>query len=135
MVTQNQKGDIMTRQELRELLGNEYPISEGLEARMFKRLSVFPGAIRVYERNPENICYRSDEWFLVEQLSPDLATNPFAKISSSKHMENIIHSRKAQDIDWDVVYQFVDTCLDDGYMKNLLNENRERLLGLQYDII
>ena len=37
----------MTKQELRELLGDEYPISEGLEARLFKRLRIFPGAIRV----------------------------------------------------------------------------------------
>lgn len=73
----------MTKQELRELLGDEYPISEGLEARLFKRLRIFPGAIRVYARNPENICYRSSEWFLVDQLRPDLVINPFVKLSAS----------------------------------------------------
>lgn len=125
----------MTKQELKDLMGDEYPISEGLEARMFKRLSVFPGAIKVYARCPENICYRSSEWFLVEQLQPDLVGNPFAKLSASKHMENIIHSRMIHNIDWVVVYEFVDTCLVDGYIKDLLNRNRERLLRLQYDMI
>lgn len=125
----------MTKQELKDLMGDEYPISKVLEARMFKRLSVFPGAIKVYARSPENICYRSSEWFLVEQLQPDLVGNPFAKLSASKHMENIIHSRMIHNIDWVVVYQFVDTCLVDGYMKDLLNRNRERLLRLQYDMI
>lgn len=125
----------MTKQELKELLGDEYPISEGLEARLFKRVSIFPGAIKVYARNPESICYRSSEWFLVEQLDPSLATNPYAKASARAHIENIIQGRKAQDIDWVSVYEFVDTCLEDGYMKTLLNRNRERLLQLQYDMI
>lgn len=125
----------MTKQELKELLGDEYPLSEGLEARLFKRVSIFPGAIKVYARNPESICYRSSEWFLVEQLDPSLATNPYAKASARAHIENIIQGRKAQDIDWVSVYEFVDTCLEDGYMKTLLNRNRERLLQLQYDMI
>lgn len=125
----------MTKQELKELLGDEYPLSEGLEARLFKRVSIFPGAISVYARNPERICYRSNEWFLVEQLDPSLVTNPYAKPSVSTHIENIIQGCKAQDIDWISVYEFVDTCLEDGYMKRLLNKNRERLLQLQYDII
>ena len=50
-------------------------------------------------------------------------------------MKNIIESRTIHDIDWVVVYKFVDTCLEDGYMKDILNRNRERLLQLQYDII
>jgi hypothetical protein len=125
----------MTKQELKELLGDEYPLSEGLEARLFKRVSIFPGAIRVYARNPESICYRSSERFLVDQLRPDLVINPFVKLSASKHMENIIHSHMIHNIDWISVYEFVDTCLVEGYMKDLLNKNRERLLQLQYDII
>ena len=125
----------MTKQELKELLGDEYPLSEGLETRLVERLSIFPGAVSVYARNPERICYRSNEWFLVEQLDPSLVTNPYAKASASTHMNNIIHSRMVHDIDWAVVYQFVDTCLEDGYMKDILNRNRERLLQLQYDII
>jgi hypothetical protein len=124
----------MTKQELKELLGDEYPLSEGLEARLFKRVSIFPGAISVYARNPERICYRSNEWFLVEQLDPSLVTNPYAKASASTHIENIIQGRKAQGIDWVVVYEFVDTCLEDGYMKTLLNTNRERFLP-NYDMI
>ena len=125
----------MTKQELKELLGDEYPLSEGLEAWLFKRVSIFPGAISVYARNPERICYRSNEWFLVEQLDPSLVTNPYAKASAITHIENIIQGCKAQDIDWISVYEFVDTCLEDSHMKNLLNKNRERLLGLQYDMI
>lgn len=125
----------MTKQELKELLGDEYPISEGLEARLVERVSIFPGAVSVYARNPERICHRSNEWFLVEQLDPSLVTNPYAKASARIHIENIMQGRKAQDIDWVVVYQFVDTCLVEGYMKDLLNKNRERLLQLQYDII
>lgn len=124
----------MTKQELKELLVDEYPISEGLEARLFKRLSIFPDAVSVYARNPERICYRSNEWFLVEQLDPSLVTNPYAKPSVSTHIENIIQGCKAQDIDWISVYEFVDTCLEDGYMKRLLNKNRERFLP-NYDMI
>lgn len=124
----------MTKQELRELLGEEYTLSEGLEAQLFKRVSIFPGAISVYARNPERICYRSNEWFLVEQLDPSLVTNPYAKASASTHIENIIQGRKAKDIDWISVYEFVDTCLEDGYMKRLLNKNRERFLP-NYDMI
>lgn len=125
----------MTKQELKELLGDEYPISEGLEARLVERLSIFPGAVSVYARNPERICYRSNEWFLVEQLDPSLVTNPYAKVSARTHIENIMQGRKAQDIDWVSVYEFVDTYLEDGYMKTVLNTNRERLLQLQFDII
>lgn len=125
----------MTKQELRELLGDEYPLSEDLEARLFKRVSIFPGAVSVYARNPERICYRSNEWFLVEQLDPSLVTNPYAKASARTHIENIMQGRKAQDIDWVSVYEFVDTYLEDGYMKTVLNTNRERLLQLQFDII
>ena len=124
----------MTKQELKELLVDEYPISEGLEARLFKRLGIFPDAVSVYARNPERICYRSNEWFLVEQLDPSLVTNPYAKPSVSTHIENIIQGCKAQDIDWISVYEFVDTCLEDGYMKRLLNKNRERFLP-NYDMI
>lgn len=120
----------MTKQELRELLGGEYPKNDDYEKRLFDRLNIFPKAINIYGRCLENIYTRSSEWFLVEQLKPSLVINPFAKLSASTHMENIIHSHKVRDIDWTVVYQFVDTCLEDGYMKNLLNENRERLLQL-----
>lgn len=125
----------MTKQELKELLGDEYPISEALEARLFKRVSIFPGAVSVYARNPANICYRSNEWFLVEQLDPSLVNNPYAKTSASTHMNNIIHSRMVHNIDWMSVYKFVDTCLKGSYMKTVLDKNRERLLQLQYDII
>lgn len=125
----------MTKQELRELLGGEYPKNDYYEKRLFDRLSIFPKAIKVYGRCLENIYTRSGEWFLVEQLQPDLANNPFAKTSASTHMENIIHSHKVRDIDWVVVYKFVDTCLEGGYMKTVLNKNRKRLLQLQYDII
>ena len=125
----------MTKQELRELLGGEYPKNDDYEKRLFDRLNIFPKAINIYGRCLENIYTRSSEWFLVEQLRPDLVINPFAKLSASKHMENIIHSRMIHNIDWVVVYQFVDICLVDGYMKDLLNRNRERLLQLQYDII
>lgn len=125
----------MTKQELQELLGAEYPKNDYHEKRLFDRLSIFPKAIEVYGRCLENIYTRSGEWFLVEQLEPSLAVNPYTKISADTHMENIIHSRMVPDIDWVVVYQFVDDCLEDGYIKDLLNKNRERLLQLQYDII
>lgn len=39
----------MTKQELRELLGGEYPKNDYYERRLFDRLSIFPKAI--------------DEWF------------------------------------------------------------------------
>ncbi len=125
----------MTKQELIELLGGEYPKSDHHENRLFERLSIFPNATKVYGRHPENIYTRSGEWFLVEQLEPSLAANPYAKISADTHIKNIIQSHKVQDIDWVSVYEFVDVCLEDGYMKDLLNINRERLLQLQYDII
>ena len=125
----------MTKQELIELLGGEYPKSDYHENRLFERLSIFPNAIKVYGRHPENIYTRSGEWFLVEQLEPSLAANPYAKISADTHIKNIIQSHKVQDIDWVSVYEFVDVCLEDCYMKDLLNINRERLLQLQYDII
>lgn len=125
----------MTKQELIELLGGEYPKSDHHENRLFERLSIFPNAIKVYGRHPENIYTRSNEWFLVEQLDPSLVTNPYAKVSARTHIENIMQGRKAQDIDWVSVYEFVDTYLEDGYMKTVLNTNRERLLQLQFDII
>ena len=125
----------MTEQEIKELLGDEYPKNDYHEKQLFDRLDIFPKAIQVYGRQLENIYTRSGEWFLVEQLQPDLASNPFAKASASTHMNNIIHSRMVHDIDWVVVYKFVDTCLEGGYMKTVLNKNRKRLLQLQYDII
>lgn len=124
----------MTKQELKELLGYEYPKIDYYEKRLFDRLSIFPKAIEVYGRCLENIYTRSGEWFLVEQLKPRLANNPFTKTSVSTHMENIIQSHDVPNIDWISVYKFVDTCLEDGYMKDLLNRNRKRFL-FQYDII
>lgn len=124
----------MTKQELKELLGYEYPKIDYYEKRLFDRLSIFPKAIEVYGRCLENIYTRSGEWFLVEQLKPSLANNPFTKTSVSTHMENIIQSHDVPNIDWISVYKFVDTCLEDGYMKDLLNRNRKRFL-FQYDII
>lgn len=124
----------MTKQELKRLLGGEYPKSDYHEKRLFGRLDIFPGAIKVYERHPENIYTRSDEWFLVEQLKPSLATNPYSEISAATYIENIIQSHEVQDIDWISVYKFVDTCLEDGYIKNLLNKNRDRFLP-RYDMI
>ena len=35
----------MTKQELRELLGGEYPKNDYYERRLFDRLSIFPKAI------------------------------------------------------------------------------------------
>ena len=49
----------MTKQELKRLLGGEYPKSDYHEKRLFDRLDIFPGAIKVYERHPENIYTRS----------------------------------------------------------------------------
>lgn len=124
----------MTKQELKDLLGYEYPKIDYYEKRLFNRLSIFPKAIEVYGHSLENIYTRSGEWFLVEQLKPSLANNPFDNVSVSTHMENIIQHHDVSNIDWISVYKFVDTCLEDGYMKDLLNRNRERFL-LQYDII
>jgi hypothetical protein len=124
----------MTKRELKELLGYEYPKIDYYENRLFNRLSIFPKAIEVYGRCLENIYTRSGEWFLVEQLKPSLANKPFDNTSVSTHMESIIHHHDVLNIDWISVYKFVDTCLEDGYMKDLLNRNRERFL-LQYDII
>lgn len=63
----------MTKRELKELLGYEYPKIDYYENRLFNRLSIFPKAIEVYGRCLENIYTRSGEWFLVEQLKPSLA--------------------------------------------------------------
>ena len=76
----------MTKQELKELLGYEYPKIDYYEKRLFDRLSIFPKAIEVYGRCLENIYTRSVEWFLVEQLKPSLANNPYTKTSVSTHM-------------------------------------------------
>ena len=62
------------------------------------------------------------------------AISRYAEISAATYIENIIQSHDVQDIDWISVYKFVDTCLDDGYIKNLLNKNRDRFLP-RYDMI
>ena len=118
----------MIKQKLKEVLRDEYPKTADMEKRLFDRVHIFPDSIKVYKRDPSNIYRRSNEWFLVEQLRPDLVNNPYAKRLASVHIKNIIHNNNNQDIDWVVVYKFVDTCLEDGYIKNLLNNNRERLL-------
>ena len=120
----------MIKQKLKELLRDEYPKTADMEKRLFDRLSIFPDSIKVYECDPANIYRRSNEWFLAEQLQPDLVNNPYAKRFASVHIKNSIHSNNNQDINWEIVYKFVDTCLEDGYIKNILNNNRERLLQL-----
>ena len=62
----------MIKQKLKELLRDEYPKTVDMEKRLFDRLSIFPDSIKVYERDPSNIYRRSNEWFLAEQLQPDL---------------------------------------------------------------
>lgn len=53
----------MTKQELNELLKDQYPKIERHEKRLFDRLDIFPDALTVYEKNLENIYTRSGEWF------------------------------------------------------------------------
>ena len=124
----------MDKQQLMELFGSEYPKTKYYEKILLERLELFPNAINVYKNRPKNLYLRSNEWFLVEQLSPELALNPYADISASRHMRNIIYGKDIYDIDWSTVYRFVDTQLEDCLVKEILNGHREWLLP-QYDTI
>lgn len=124
----------MDKQQLMELFGDDYPRRESTEKRLFDRLSLFPNAINVYKGCLGNIYRRSSDWFLAEQLSPNLVHNHYASTAASAHMKRVIHGEDVSNIDWQTVYAFVDTQLNDCRTKDLLNQNRERLLP-QYDIV
>jgi hypothetical protein len=124
----------MDKQQLIELFGNDYPRKESTKKRLFDRLSLFPDALNVYKDCLGNVYRRSSDWFLAEQLLPNLVHNHYASPAASVHIRHVIYGENVSNIDWTIIYQFVDTQLEDCRTKTLLNEHRERLLSL-YDII
>lgn len=62
----------MDEQELRNFLGGDYPSDLTYQRILKERVESFPGALEVYQPDPNGIIYNRDSWFLVSQLMPSL---------------------------------------------------------------
>ena len=65
----------MDEQELRNFLGGDYPSDLTYQRILKERVESFPGALEIYQLDPNGIIYNRDSWFLVTQLMPSLVTD------------------------------------------------------------
>ena len=131
----------MTEQELRALMGRGYPDSgEDRELLLF-RVGLFPNSIDIYDENLTHLYDRTDDWFLVEQLIPELAREFISAKESHEYFKEFVDTGNLDSIDWEAVYEYVDTiceehpCYRDSKFIQTVEKYREQLLNTTYDIV
>ena len=131
----------MTEQELRTLMGRYYPrTGDDLEVLLF-RVGLFPNSINIYDANLTHLYDRTDDWFLVEQLLPELVSEFIPSKESHERFEEFVNAGNLDSIDWGAVYEYVDTiCKEHPYYRNskfiqTVEKYREQLLNAAYDIV
>lgn len=123
----------MDEQELINFFNGAYPSDLTYQRILKERVESFPGALEVYQPDPNGIIYNRDSWFLVSQLMPELVTDYGP--SPAKHLIDFISSKKALTADWVSIYKFFDLYMhNDEELADILNEHRDELLS-GYDIV
>lgn len=123
----------MDEQELRNFLGGDYPSDLTYQRILKERVESFPGALEVYQPDPNGIIYNRDSWFLVTQLMPSLVTD-YGE-SPDSHLIDFINGPSAYTADWVSIYKFFDLYMhNDEELADILNEHRDELLS-GYDIV
>ena len=131
----------MTEQELRDLMGRDYPRDDDDKEILLRRVSIFPNSVDIYDNHLNWIYDRTDDWFLIEQCLPELADELRSEKKSYEYFEDFMESGDISKIDWKNFYAYVDRVCDDyPYYKNTkffqaVEKYREQLLSPGYDIV
>lgn len=131
----------MLEQELRDLMGRDYPRDDDDREVLLLRVSMFPESTTIYSNNLSWIYDRTDDWFLIEQCLPELADELRSEKKSYEYFEDFMESGDLYKINWQNFYVYVDRVCDDyPYYRNTkffqaVEKYREQLLNSGYDII
>ncbi len=131
----------MLEQELRDLMGRDYPQDDDDREVLLLRVSMFPDSIAIYDNHLNWIYDRTDDWFLIEQCLPELADELRSEKKSYEYFEDFMESGDLSKIDWQNFYVYVDRVCDDyPYYRNTkffqaVEKYREQLLSPGYDIV
>ena len=131
----------MTEQELRDIMGLCYPRDKDDREVLLFRVGLFPNSIDIYKNHLDWIYNRTDDWFLAEQLLPELANEIISEKKSYEYFEDFIDRGNVSSIDWTVFYEYIDTicddrphCRDATFIKTA-EKYRKQLLDSGYDIV
>ena len=131
----------MLEQELRDLMGRDYPRDDDDREVLLLRVTMFPNSVDIYDNHLNWIYDRTDDWFLIEQCLPELADELRSEKKSYEYFEDFMESGDLSKIDWPNFYAYVDRVCDDyPYYENAkffqaVEKYREQLLNSGYDII
>ena len=131
----------MLEQELRDLMGRDYPRDDDDREVLLLRVTMFPNSIDIYDNHLHWIYDRTDDWFLIEQCLPELANELRSEKKSYEYFEDFMESGDLSKIDWPNFYAYVDRVCDEyPYYRNTkffqaVEKYREQLLNSGYDII
>lgn len=131
----------MLEQELRDLMGRDYPRDDDDREVLSLRVNLFPDSIDIYANNLDWIYDRTVDWFLVEQCMPELADEMISEKKSYEYFEDFMKSGDLSKINWTNFYAYVDRVLDDNYCYRntkffeVVEKYREQLLYSGYDIV
>ena len=131
----------MREQELRDLMGRDYPRADDDREVLLLRVSMFPNSVDIYDNHLNWIYDRTDDWFLIEQCLPELSNELRSEKKSYEYFEDFMESGDLSKIDWPNFYAYVDRVCDEyPYYRNTkffqaVEKYREQLLNSGYDII
>ena len=131
----------MLEQELRDLMGRDYPRDDDDREILLRRVSMFPNSTVIYANNLDWIYDRTVDWFLVEQCLPELADELQSAKKSYEYFEDFMESGNLSKINWTNFYAYVDEVLDANHCYRntkffeAVEKYREELLSPGYDII
>ena len=131
----------MLEQELRDLMGRDYPRDDDDREILLRRVSMFPNSTVIYANNLDWIYDRTVDWFLVEQCLPELADELQSAKKSYEYFEDFMESGNLSKINWTNFYAYVNEVLDDNHCYRntkffeAVEKYREELLSPGYDII
>ena len=131
----------MLEQELRDLMGRDYPRDDDDREVLLLRVTMFPNSIDIYDNHLHWIYDRTVDWFLVEQCIPELADEMVSEKRTYEYFEDFMESGDLSKIDWPNFYAYVDRVCDEyPYYRNTkffqaVEKYREQLLNSGYDII
>lgn len=131
----------MLEQELRDLMGRDYPRDDDDREILLRRVSMFPNSTVIYANNLDWIYDRTVDWFLVEQCLPELADELQSAKKSYEYFEDFMESGNLSKINWTNFYAYVDEVLDDNHCYRntkffeAVEKYREELLSPGYDIV
>lgn len=131
----------MLEQELRNLMGRDYPRDDDDREILLRRVSMFPNSVDIYNNHLNWIYDRTDDWFLIEQCLPELADELRSEKKSYEYFEDFMELGNLSKIDWPNFYAYVDRVCDEyPYYRNTkffqtVEKYREQLLSPGYDIV